>query len=133
MSYLLDTNICSAHLKRPAGLAHRFIQYGGRLYLPTIVLGELYAWAYRRTDPTLLLQQIEDELLVDIDVLEYDRACAEMFGKVRGLLLRQGVVVSAVDMMIAAVALAHNFTLVTHNTKDFQNIPGLALEDWLAT
>ena len=133
MSYLLDTNICSAHLKRPAGLAHRFIQYGGRLHIPTIVLGELYAWAHRRTHPTLLLRQIEDELLADIDVLEYDRACAESFGKVRGSLLRQGVVVSAVDMMIAAVALAHNLTLVTHNTKDFQNIPGLALEDWLAT
>ena len=45
MSYLLDTNICSAHLKRPSGLSHRFIQYGGRLHIPTIVLGELYAWA----------------------------------------------------------------------------------------
>lgn len=43
MSYLLDTNICSAHLKRSGGLAHRFIQYGGRLHIPTIVLGELYA------------------------------------------------------------------------------------------
>ena len=31
MSYLLDTNICSAHIRRPAGLAHRFVQYSGRL------------------------------------------------------------------------------------------------------
>ena len=35
------------------------------------------------------------------------------------------------DLMIASVALAHNLTLVTHNTKDFQNVPGLRLDDWL--
>lgn len=34
--------------------------------------------------------------------------------------------------MIASVALLHNLTLVTHNTADFRNIPGLRLEDWLA-
>lgn len=28
-------------------------------------------------------------------------------------------------------ALVHNFTLVTHNTADYQNIPGLRLDDWL--
>jgi hypothetical protein len=32
---LLDTNICSAHLKRPAGLMHRFIQHSGRLHIPS--------------------------------------------------------------------------------------------------
>lgn len=35
------------------------------------------------------------------------------------------------DLFIAAVALVHNLTLVTHNTKDYANIPGLTLEDWL--
>jgi tRNA(fMet)-specific endonuclease VapC len=35
------------------------------------------------------------------------------------------------DLMIASVALVHNLTLVTHNTADFQNIPGLRLDDWL--
>jgi tRNA(fMet)-specific endonuclease VapC len=46
MSFLLDTNICSAHFRRPAGLAHRFIQHSGGLFIPTIVLGGLFAWAY---------------------------------------------------------------------------------------
>lgn len=40
MSFLLDTNICSAHLKRPSGLTHRFVQHGGGLYVSTVVLGE---------------------------------------------------------------------------------------------
>ena len=41
VSYLLDTNICSAHMRRPAGLAHRFMQHSGQLAILTIVLGEL--------------------------------------------------------------------------------------------
>jgi tRNA(fMet)-specific endonuclease VapC len=50
---------------------------------------------------------------------------------VRGKLLQQGISVSRVDLLIGSVALAHNLTMVTHNTADFQNIPGLRLEDWL--
>jgi len=131
MSYLLDTNICSAHLKRPSGLIHRFIQHSGRLYLPTIVLGELYAWAYRRNDPAILIQQIEQELLADLIVLDFDSACAETFGRERGLLLKKGISVNTTDLMIASVALTHNLTLVTHNTKDFLHLLQLRLENWL--
>jgi len=132
VSFLLDTNIYSAHLRMPAGLMHRFIQHAGRLYLPTIVLAELYAWAYRREDPAPILEKIEGDLLVDIGVLPFDQSCAEQFGIVRGTLLRQGLSVSPVDLMIASVALAHDLTLVTHNTVDFRHIPNLRLEDWLA-
>jgi tRNA(fMet)-specific endonuclease VapC len=131
MSFLLDTNICSAHLKRPAGLMHRFIQHTGRLHIPTIVLGELYAWAFHRKDPTQVILRIENDLLTDVAVLDFDSRCAKKFGEVRGQLLQQGISVSRLDLLIASVALVHDFTLVTHNTADFQNIPGLRLEDWL--
>ena len=130
MSHLLDTNICSAHFRRPGGLAHRFIQYGGGLYVPTVVLGELYAGAYHVSDPSPLLQKIGD-LLNDVQVLDFDHACAQEFGKVRGGLLQQGISVPTADLMIASVALAHNLTLVTHNPADFKSIPGLHIEDWL--
>lgn len=132
MSFLLDTNICSAHISRPSGLAHRFLQHLGRLYIPTIVLGELYTWAHRRSNPATLLRAIEVDLLSDLEVLTFDKACAEEFGRVRGTLLNRGITVSAVDMQIAAVALVHNHTLVTHNVAHFRVIPALRIEDWLA-
>ena len=50
---------------------------------------------------------------------------------VKGDLLRNGVSLPDVDLMIATAALVHDLTLVTNNTTDFQNIPGLRLEDWL--
>ena len=55
MSFLLDTNICSAHMRRPGGLAHRFMQYDSRLAIPTIVLAELYVGVYRHPNPARLL------------------------------------------------------------------------------
>jgi tRNA(fMet)-specific endonuclease VapC len=131
MSFLLDTDTCSAHLKRPAGLMHRFVQYSGRLYLPTIVLGELYAWAYHRKNPRSLIQVIENDLLADVIVLDFDRSCAKEFGTVRGLMLQTGITVDRLDVMIGSMALVHNLTLVTHNTADYRNIPGLQLDDWL--
>lgn len=130
MSHLLDTNICAAHFRRPAGLAHRFIQYGGGLFVPTVVLAELYAGAYHVPNPAPLLQRVAD-LLADVQVLDFDLACAEQFGMIRGSLLQKGLSVPTADLMIAAVALVHNLTLVTHNTGDFQYIPGLRLDDWL--
>lgn len=130
MSFLLDSDICSTYLRRPGGLFHRFMQHGGRLWISTFTLSDLYTWAYKQDDPTFILDKIRD-FRRDISVRSFDEACALELGKVRGSLLRQGIRVSPVDLMIACVALVHDLTLVTHNTKDFQNIPGLRLEDWL--
>ncbi len=76
MSFLLDTNICSAHFRQPTGLAHRFMQHSGGLHIPTIVLGELFAWAYRRDNPQPLLRFIDEDLLCDVELLPFDAACA---------------------------------------------------------
>lgn len=81
MSFLLDTDTCSAHLKRPAGLIHRFMQHSGGLYIPTIVLGELYTWAYHRKNPASVIQRIENDLLPDVKVLDFDSDFAKEFGR----------------------------------------------------
>lgn len=131
MSFLLDTNILSTHLRRPAGLAHRFFQYSGRLYTTSIALAELFVWAYNRPDPRKLLNAIDELLFEEVSILNYERGCANEFGRVRIQLRRSGIEVPSVDLMIASVAIVYDLTLVTHNTKDFQNIPGLRLDDWL--
>jgi len=68
-------------------------------------------------------------LAVPCAVLSDDLAAGYMFRR-RGT-LKQGIGVSRMDLLIASVALANNLTLVTHNTADYRNIPGLRLDDWL--
>ena len=130
MNFLLDTDICSAHMRRPALLAHRFIQYTGQLAISSVTLAELYAGAYKHSQANRLLALIGD-LRQEVEVVDFDATCAEKFGQVRGALQQQGIAVPTTDLMIAAAALVHNLTLVTHNTADFMNMPGLRLNDWL--
>ena len=132
MSFLLDTNILSVHLRRPTELAHRFFQYSGRLYTSCVCLGELYVWAYGRKDPTPTLASIEQLVDYEVSLIDFDRDCAQRFGSERIGLRRKGIEVSTTDLMIGCVALEYDLTLVTHNTADFQNIPGMRLVDWLA-
>jgi tRNA(fMet)-specific endonuclease VapC len=102
----------------------------GGLAIPSVVLAELYAGAYRHPNPPRLLALIA-ELLREVRVLDFDAACAEEFGKLQASLLGQGISTSTADLMIASVAMVHNLTLVTHNTSDFESIAGLRLADWL--
>src|SRR6266852_3686669 len=124
MNFLLDTDICSAHMRRPAKLAHRFIQYTSQIAISTISLAELYAGAYKHSQVNRLLALIAD-LLQEVQIIDFDSVAAEKFGQVRGTLLKHGIAVPTTDLMIATAALVRSLTLVTHNTADFQNIPGL--------
>ena len=67
-----------------------FIQYNGRLNTSTVVLGELYAGAHMMRNPTRVLIGIND-LLRDVNVIPFDDRCAEEFGKLRGVLHQQGM------------------------------------------
>lgn len=70
--------------------------------------------------------------MCDIQLLDFDTECAHAYGRLRGRLLRRGRGGNQVDLMIAAVALVHDLTLVTHNTADFAEVPDLRVVDWLA-
>jgi predicted nucleic acid-binding protein len=131
VSFLLDTNILSEHLRRPAGLVHRFVQHSGRLYTSSISLAELYEWANSRKDPAPTLAAIQSLLTYEVSVILFDIDCAEDFGRLRVDLRRQGICVDNMDLLIATTARVYDLTLVTHNTRHFQDIPGLRLEDWL--
>lgn len=132
MSFLLDSNICSAHLRRPGGLAHRFIQHSGRLAISTLILAELKVWAEGSSNPGKVHAEIKI-LLEDVTLLDFDAAAAEMFGQVKASLSKQGIAVPVMDLLIGSTALAHNLTLVTHNVSDFSRIPNLRVVDWIST
>ena len=71
-------------------------------------------------------------LLEWLPCLVYSSPATRKFGEIRSYLNRQGTPIGPYDLQIAAIALAHELTLVTHNTREFSRVPDLALEDWLA-
>jgi tRNA(fMet)-specific endonuclease VapC len=130
MSFLIDTDICSAHLRDVGSVTSRFSQYSGHLRISTVSLVELYAWISREKTPTRHRDGLM-ALLSDMTIVDLDHAVARQFGQLRGGMLDRGLVVPGMDLLIAATALVHDLVMVTHNTKHFITIPGLVVEDWL--
>jgi tRNA(fMet)-specific endonuclease VapC len=131
VSFLIDSDTCSAHLKNVRRVTNRFVQYTGRLHISTITLGELTAWAMRAKASPKRLNTLRT-LLSDVAVLVVDDAVAWKFGEINAQLLDSGRPTPAADLLIATTALVHGLTLVTHNTRDYAHVPGLSLADWLA-
>jgi tRNA(fMet)-specific endonuclease VapC len=131
VSFLLDTDTCSAYLKGSNTLANRFIQYGGRLHLSAASLGELYTWAFRVRASPSRMQRLLDMLPL-VSLLVVDAQVARKFGELDAYLLDRGLAASEIDLQNAATAQVHDLTLVTHNVRDFANIPDLHVLDWLA-
>ena len=129
MSFLVDTDTCSAYLKGNGAVNNRFLQFTGGLYISTVTLGELYTWGLRASAPPKRLQSLL-ELLRDVTTLDVTGDVAKKFGEVRAALLDRGLPPPDLDLLIAATALIHNLTLATHNTQDFVNVPGLRWVDW---
>jgi tRNA(fMet)-specific endonuclease VapC len=130
MSFLVDTDIVSAHLRSGGELTSRFLQYTGGLNLSVISLGELFTWTLRKNTPTRHHEALLN-LLEEFHVLDVTADVVQVFGAVRADLRDQGIAVFEMDMLIAATALLHDLTLVTHNARHFEKIPGLRLVDWL--
>ncbi|MFO0917844.1 MAG: type II toxin-antitoxin system VapC family toxin [Planctomycetaceae bacterium] len=129
MSYLLDTDIVSAHLKTNRRVTDRILQYLGRVHVSVITVGELTTWARRKQASRSRVMEL-DAFLQDATILPVTEMIARHFGALRAELLDIGRPTPTMDLWIAATALVHNLTLVTHNQQDFAHIPGLSLVDW---
>lgn len=130
MSFLIDTDICSAYLKGSRLVWNRFVQYGGGLHISAVTAGELFTWALRANASPARLQGLLD-LLQDMKLLEVTLDVALKFGEVRAGLLDQGKAPPEMDLLIASTALVHGLTIVTHNVADYASVPGLTVVDWL--
>jgi tRNA(fMet)-specific endonuclease VapC len=94
-----------------------------------VVKAELFYGAMKsqRPEQTLAKQQC---FLATFHSLPFDDEAALIFAKIRADLQRQGQPIGPYDMQIAAIALANDLTLVTHNTREFSRVNGLKLADW---
>jgi len=129
MRYLLDANAVIALLSdTTSAIARRTRRHAPRdIGLPAIVLHELYYGAFK--------SQRVDQNVARVDalqfvVLEFDQDDARHAGEVRAHLASKGTPIGPYDVLIAGQARARKLTLVTHNTTEFERVPGLKVEDW---
>ena len=95
----------------------------------SVVKAELFYGAMRSNDPTRTLER-QQGFLNRFTSLPFDDEAALIFGRIRASLAAAGTPIGAYDLQIAAIALSHNLTLITHNTAEFNRVNGLPLEDW---
>ena len=131
MIYLLDSNICIYCInKRYPRLIERVGQQpASTLAISAITKAEMYAGSSRRGAPTRYRRE-QDEFFERFPSLPFDDAAADRYGTIYAHLASAGQPIGVADTQIAAIALVHNLTLVTHNIRHFERVPNLAIEDW---
>lgn len=129
--WLLDTNAWIAYLSpRPSPIKTRIASMAStELYICDVVKSELYYGAYKSARVAENKANIE-RLFTVIANLTFDQVCADYVGQIRHVLAQQGTPIGSYDVMIAAIARRYDRVLVTHNTREFERVPHLRLEDW---
>lgn len=121
---ILDTNIVIDYFKHNPHVTFN-IKQAERIYLPIMVVGELYFGAYRSLLPDVKKKEIKD-FLSTTQVLEIDLHTADVYGSAKASLVNKGKPIPYNDIWIAAVAIQHNLLLYT-NDAHFREIDGLQL------
>jgi tRNA(fMet)-specific endonuclease VapC len=129
--YLLDTNTCIRYLNGRAPAVRQRLAAVRRddIAVCAPVKAELFYGAARSHNP-LRSRQRQLVFLGQFVSLPFDDRAAEVYGEIRADLAVRGTPIGANDLLIAAIAVAHAITLVTHNTGEFGRVGGLVLEDW---
>ncbi len=128
--YLLDTNICIYIINRrpPEVFRHFDGVAAGQIGISSITHAELdfgVAKSGSRRNRVAL-----DKFLLPLEIMPFDADAARQYGKLRAQLELAGTPIGALDTLIAAHALALGITLITNNTREFERVPKLRLEDW---
>ena len=131
MKYLLDTDTCVFLMSGREPQVHQRMQSipASDIAISTVTKAEMYSGAARSQQPTQSRQR-QSNFFSRYQSLLFDDAAADEYGRIDGILKKGGMSIGPLDTQIAAIAMAHELTLVTHNSRHFSRIPMLRIEDW---
>ena len=129
--YLLDKNICIYAMKNsfPALSGKLFQISPSEVFISAITVEELdygsskSKWGDRS-------RYAMDLFLSAYSVRPFTEGDARLFGQLRAVLAKSGMPIGAYDIQIAAQGISRGLIVVTHNTGEFERVPGIKLEDW---
>ena len=131
MKCMLDTNICM-HLikqKNPKILAYLKKHAIGEIGISSITLAELQ-YGVANSDYIRRNREALHEFILPLEIADFDKKAAEVYGNVRANLEKAGSPIGSMDMLIGSHALSLGVTLVTNNIREFNRIKGLKVVDW---
>ena len=132
--FLFDTDILGNIVKqKPSPNLIEKLQHLPKAmqFTTSINIGEIYFGAYRSPRKNIILKTFREKVFPNVNILSFDSESGKVFGPLKAELEKSGIGCSEPDLRIAAIAIQHNLSLITGNTKHFEPIPGLKAENWL--
>ena len=129
MGYLLDITTLLEVLRAspPPKLVRRLSSVPGRERFTSVITVSQLLLAARRRDDARLMQEVV-RLVSSIRVAPYDLASAQAFAKLRAT---EAAEAETDDVMVAAIAISRELTLVTRRAAEFKGFSRLRVEDWI--
>jgi tRNA(fMet)-specific endonuclease VapC len=128
--YLLDSNILIYWLKGQGKVTQQLQNKSPQhIKIPAPALIELEYGTAKSLKPQLQREFI-DALVLKLEVLPLDYPSAKAAGLLRSSQESKGNLIGPYDLLIAGIAIAHNLTVITRNTREFSRVPGLRVENW---
>ena len=130
--YLLDTNICSYFISKrfPSVTKNWRDKDPQSIFISSIVAGEL-ASSVAHSARVESNRTNLDLFLSNMQVLSWDEQAIWQFGFQKSRLRKLGTPISEIDLLLGSQALALGYVFVTNNTKEFERMEGLKLENWV--
>lgn len=131
LRYLLDTHVISKLVRQPSTqLMSRISAVGEDSICTSIVVAAELRYGARKATSSKLKDRVE-MLLSALEVLALEPPADRVYGELRYYLAKQGTLIGANDLLIAAHTIAADLTLITANIEEFERVPGLRMENWL--
>lgn len=128
--WVLDTNTLIYFFKGEGRVAEHLLARSPKdIGIPAVVLYELQVGIAKSSAPEKRSQQLA-ELISVIQLLPFHQREAQAAAQLRAALEREGQPIGPYDTLIAGTALAHGAILVTRNTREFDRIEALRVENW---
>jgi tRNA(fMet)-specific endonuclease VapC len=130
--HMLDTDICSYIIReRPSSVLDRFRRLKmDQICISVVTYAELI-YGVEHSSTKRINRQVVDDFVKHLGIIEWNKAAAEHYGKIRADLQKRGLLIGAMDMMISAHARSRETILVTNNESHFRRVKDLKVENWI--